>query len=173
MSFENLGTIPHKNTIESLPLSYFAEKWFIAQAKKLNIIAKNPPLNKVKSVLKRNLKHKFGRVENRWIQNPHDPAEYLDLILKCDCILELETKTGKTVKVAIDITLNPCAAKDKTYEISGRNFHNARKALGIDRHWIIVLPKNFSEQLNINDRIIDAVYQTVDKNQKVIALAIP
>lgn len=172
MSFENLGTIPYRNQITSLPLSYFAEKWFIAQAKKLKIIAKNPRLETVRSVLKQHLKHKFDRVENCWIQNPDDPTEYLDLILKCDCILTLENKQGKTIRVAVDITLNPYSAKDKKHEIGGINFDNARKALGIDRHWIIVLPKGFFEKLNINNSIIDRVYQAVDSRNKVQVLTV-
>lgn len=35
-----------------LPQGYFAEKWFIAVARQLKIIAKNPSLDLVKPVLK-------------------------------------------------------------------------------------------------------------------------
>ena len=165
--FDNQEGINKRNKIANLPLSYFAEKWFIAKAKELRIKAANPGLDKVKSVLKSTLRKKFERVERLWIENELNPAEYLDRILKCDCILALEDNTGKTVTVSVDITLDPNSVTDKQREVKTRAFYSARKQLGIDRHWIVILPNNFSEQLNINEVIIDRFYQEVDNKAKI------
>ena len=150
-----------------LPQSYFAEKWFIAAARQLKIIAKNPSLDLVKPILRTYLKYKFQRVEKNWIENDNDVTEYLDMILKTDCIIELENQEGELLKVAVDITLNPNSdsISSKVKEISNLNFQIARQKLGIDRHWVIVIPSNYQEMDLYN--LCNKFYVAID-NQNCI-----
>lgn len=149
----------------SLKTSYCAEKWFCATAGKLQIKGHNPTLKSVKSVLKKHLKSKFERVENYWITNPLDVVEYLDLILKCDAIIELENEAGRMIRVAVDVTLNSESVDSKVAEVSRLNFHRARTDLGIDRHWVIVLPENFLD-LDMY-RVVGKFYECIDNKTTV------
>lgn len=155
-----MSSLPVK--YQTLPQSYFAEKWFVATAKKLKIKAKNPDLELTKEILESHLKHKFQRVEENWIEDQNDVTEYLDLILKTDCLIELENQEGRLLKIAVDVTLNPNSdfISSKIKEISNLNFQIARQKLGIDRHWVIVITSNYQE-LDLY-QLCDQFYTAID-----------
>lgn len=163
MSYSTILIAEHRN--RELPQSYLVEQWFRASVRNLQFLAKNPSLDSVKRTLKQYLKHKFNRVEQNWIEDFHNVAEYLDLVLKCDCIVELENQNGEKIKVAVDVTLDSELVEHKTREIASLSFCAARHELGIDRHWIVVLPGNYL-QLDIYD-LADKFYSTIDRQQGI------
>lgn len=146
---------------------YCCERWFISVAKQLRILSKNPSLTKTIDVLSNALKSKF-EFANNFIENSLDAAEYLDLVLKTDCILLLEDSKGESYRVAVDITLNKNKIEEKLQEINRSSFKKARKELGIDRHFVILLPVNY-QSLNSFD-IADALYTAIDNQEQIINL---
>ena len=124
---------------------YYAEIFFREASAIVNILDKTPSLETVLRILTKTHRSKYANVKNNWIENELDAAEWLDRILKIDAIVELTNSRGKTFKIGIDVTLNDRHIEKKMEEISQPNFRQARRKLGIDRHWVVVLPANFQE----------------------------
>jgi hypothetical protein len=104
----------------------------------------------------------------KYIENPLSSKEFLDKILKTDCILEIENNQGQIEKIAIDITLDSEKVEDKLQEINRSSFVKSRKELNIDRHWILIVSNNYSK-LN-SFAIAEKLYEAIDNNLQIVDL---
>lgn len=137
-----------------------AELWFRESARKLGVLDIEPPLQLVKRVLNKHLQSRV-RAAMPYMEDENDPGEWLDRILKTDCLLLLENIEGRMLRVAVDVTADEEKAESKLWEISALYFRAARRELKIDRHWVVVVkPSEVSRQATI----IDALYSQIDEN---------
>jgi hypothetical protein len=117
-------------------------------------------------IIKRYLPHKC-RTAQEFIDHPDDPDEWLDKVLKIDCILKVEQSDRTLQRVAVDVTANWSQFREKYNEITQTKFTKARNELGIDRHWIIGVNPN---HLPNPEDLVDAIYNSVDQSETCLLL---
>jgi hypothetical protein len=147
-----------------------AEIWFRETLNRVKLLERNPSLEKVLTVLTQTHKSKIENVSRNWIEDANDPAEWLDRILKIDCLAVIENQEGKALKVGIDLTLNdsPERLEKKIEEIRQVSFLKARTQLGIDRHWIVLIPNHYHD-LSAHE-IADKFYSAIDQNNDIAVI---
>lgn len=144
-----------------------AEVWFRAVMKELKMLGSHPPsLEDIKDVSLQHLSFKARRAL-RHIKDEEDPEEWLDLVLKIDCLICLETAEGYLLTVGVDVTSNPHEVEYKLEQLKSHSFQLARNKLQIEKHWIILVDPN---RLPSKDWIIDKFYGEVDTNKEVAVL---
>lgn len=121
-----------------------------------------PELQQVMDVLTQYLPQRIKRVQ-RHLSDPEDVEEWLDLAFKTDALVRLEDITGRSLRIAIDITARETELADKLSWISSREFRQVRKQLDLAQHWILLVKP---DALPSRDRLMDAFYEQVDKSQE-------
>jgi hypothetical protein len=99
----------------------------------------------------------------------------LDRVFKVDCLMRLEDAELNPYIIGIDATLGtPQTAKHKLREIQQPSFVKARKALGIDRHYVICVSGDANNPdgivLPAFGDVIDALLNQVDKSPQCAVL---
>jgi hypothetical protein len=139
------------------------EIWFRAAVKALRMLdSRRLSLRLVREVLTLHLPQKVARALGH-MSDPQDVDQWLDFVLKCDCLLLLEDSNGNPCRVAVDVTANPNEVRSKFREIDTTAFQNARADLGIDQHWIVLV-----SPLALPDEgsLIDQFYETIDEREQ-------
>lgn len=139
-----------------------AEYWFRENARKLGLLDIEPPLSEVKRVLNRYLKAKV-RTAIQYMSDETDPQQWLDLVLKTDCLLSVENIEGQVLRVAVDVTIDEEKASEKLEEVSLPSFRSARQELQIERHWIVVVK---ALEIAAANNLVDIIYDQIDRTQE-------
>jgi hypothetical protein len=143
------------------------EVWFYIQMQNLRMTDYTPiALTTVKRVLRQCMPSKAKQGED-FLDNPESVDEWLDKVLKIDCMLNVEQDDGTPQRIAVDITGNASEANKKFDEIMQRKFWVARKELNIDRHWIVLVNPDC---LPSRAELIDVIYAAVDDSQKCVMI---
>lgn len=144
-----------------------AEIWFSLRIEALRMRDPNPPsLEQVRRALTRHLSDRLERAFLH-INDELDVSELLDLAFKTDILLRVQNMQGESLRIAVDVTANRAKAKAKLKTINNYQFAAARKELGIDCHWIVVVNVN---ALPSKEELMDAIYQQVDKDRRIVIL---
>lgn len=146
---------------------FSVEVWFNFQMQKLRL-ADNTPIAPatVVRVARLYLPSKT-EIASEFIDNPDSVEEWLDRVLKVDCILRVEQADGTIQRVAVDVSSNPTKAQSKFNEITQSSFWSARRELMIDRHWIVLMN---TKKLPDEAKLIDAIYEAVDDSKKCVMI---
>lgn len=139
-----------------------AEYWFRENARKLGLLDVEPPLSEVKRVLNRHLKAKV-RTAIRYMSDETDPQQWLDLVLKTDCLLLVENIEGQVLRVAVDVTIDQEKAEEKLEEVRLPSFRAARRELQIARHWIVVVK---ALEIASPNNLVDIIYDHIDRESE-------
>ena len=140
-----------------------AEVWFRLTCQRLRMLDSNPPsIRRVESVLRKYLPKKTQRALNHMIDED-DPDLWLDLILKVDSLLFLQDLNDIQIKIGVDVTTFSGEVSAKFSEISSTSFQGARRELGIQKHWILLVS---SLSLPSDDMLIDKFYEIVDRPEE-------
>lgn len=114
-----------------------AEQWFYHWVRQQNLATPYPELEQVKSVLENHLPQRTKRYA-RNIPDPSSGESWLRSILICGELLKLQPEGDRpSLTVAVyPVTSDWKAGLEK---ISSVEFSAVRRALGIERHWMLVL----------------------------------
>lgn len=144
-----------------------AEIWFTLRIEALRMRDPNPPsLVQVRFVLMRHLSERLHRALKH-INDETDVSELLDLAFKTDILLRVQNMQGESQGIAVDVTTDRPKAKAKLKTINSPQFAAARKELGVDCHWIVVVNVN---ALPSKEELMDAIYEQVDKGKRIVIL---
>ncbi|WP_187293896.1 hypothetical protein [Gloeobacter kilaueensis] len=89
-----------------------------------------------------------------------DPATWLDLVL-IDAVVRLENIDGSSFRVAVLVTTRDRHALNELGLVKSQNFRAVRSALGIDRHWVLLLD---SVAPPAQEQLVDALYEQIDQS---------
>jgi hypothetical protein len=146
---------------------FSVELWFYLIMQKYRLLDYTPiALATVIRVARQYMPYKAQRGED-FLENPESVEEWLDRIFKMDCILSVETMDGLWQRVAVDVSANVSKVQSKFDEIMQPKFWAARKELGIDRHWVILVSE---KNLPSDAELIDAIYAAVDESKKCVMI---
>lgn len=100
----------------------------------------------------------------------------LDYVLATDVIVSLRSNAGREYQIAIDVTCDPSKETEKLNRIQGRredgdpggfnrntNLPTVRKALGIDKHLILIVKH---DNLPSNEVLLNELYQFANTNAR-------
>lgn len=140
-----------------------AEVWFRFTCRRLRMLDLNPPAFEViESALRTHLPKKTARALHHMIDE-FDPELWLDLILKVDSLLTLQNLIDETLRIGVDVTTFPGEVSAKYSEICSTPFKRARRELGIQQHWILLVS---GLALPSDDMLIDKFYEVVDRSDE-------
>jgi predicted metalloenzyme YecM len=140
------------------------EQWFELQAQNLKLMAPIPELDSVKDILQRNLPSRVNRF-SRHISDPQSAENWLKIILKSSAVISLRSTSGQLLNIAIDCSGNLRLAQQQFELIQSAEFSAARRELGIDQHWFLVIP-GFPLQLPKQGELLDFLYEQLSKNEQ-------
>jgi hypothetical protein len=140
------------------------EQWFEQQANALKLLAPIPGLAKVKDVLERNLPERVNRI-SRHISEPESAENWLKIILKSSAVIRLWPMSSQATTIAVDCSGNLRLAQKQFELIQSPEFRAARRELGIDQHWSVVIP-GFPLQLPKQSELLDFLYGQLSKNEQ-------
>lgn len=142
---------------------FAVEVWLKSVLNNLKMLDRQlPELEQVVDVLTCYLPQKVARAK-RHLNDPDDLEEWLDLVLKTDALVKLEDDAGRSLRIAVDVTVRETELADKLSCISSREFRLIRRRLSIAQHWILLVKP---DALPSRDRLMDAFYEQVDKSQE-------
>lgn len=140
---------------------FSAEVWFKLRMENLRMLDRQPPsMSQIKNILEQYFKVRVDRALFH-MSDVEDPEQWLDLIFKTDSLLRLQNIEGQNLRIAVDVTTRRSEILGKMDMISSRLFQLARKDLGIDRHWVVLVD---SQSLPSKDRLMDVFYEEIDKS---------
>lgn len=140
-----------------------AEVWLKLTCERLRMVDQNPPsFREIRTVLTRHLDMKVQRAIAH-MNDEYDPELWLDYILKIDVLLSLQDLEGNDIKIGIDVTTLKSEVSRKFGEICSRRFQNARRELGIAKHWVLVVS---ALGLPSDDMLIDKFYEVADTSDE-------
>jgi hypothetical protein len=120
----------------------------------------NPPsLRRVEPVLRKYLPQKTQRAIAH-MSDEGDSELWLDYILKIDSLLSLQDLNNTALRIGVDVTTFAGEVSAKYSEICSTPFQRARRELGIDQHWILLVS---GLALPSDDMLIDKFYEVVDR----------
>lgn len=140
------------------------EQWFEYQATTLKLLAPIPELARVKNVLERNLPGRVNRI-SRHIAEPESAENWLKIILKSSKVIRLWPIPDQSVTIAVDCSGNLKLAQQQFELIQSPEFCAARRELGIDQHWFLVIP-GFPLQLPKQSELLDFLYEQLSQNER-------
>ena len=133
-----------------------AEQWFQHLAESLRLLAPALPSELIKSVLSAHLPKRVERVLPR-LQDPENAQEWLNLILKSRFLIRLWRSSDEPVVVALSVSGSLISAKEQLHLIESSEFRDARKGLGIAKHWFLIIPGSPPVGPS-RDELLDALY---------------
>jgi hypothetical protein len=140
------------------------EQWFQAQAGSLKLLAPVPDLSTVKDVLQRSLP---GRVQrfSRHIAELESAANWLEVILKSNVLIQLPPSPTQSITIAINCSSNLKLAQEQLAIVRSPEFCAARRELGIDRYWFLVIP-GYPLQVPKQSELLDVLYAQLSKDEE-------
>jgi hypothetical protein len=132
------------------------EQWFHVQAVSLKLLAPWPTLSKAQEVLRQHLPERMQRLA-RNIPDPQEASSWLQIVLKSGELIRLWPTPDQSVTVASNCSGNLKLAQEQLGLIRSPEFRAARKALGIDKHWFLVVP-GYPLQVPKCGELLDALY---------------
>jgi hypothetical protein len=97
-----------------------------------------------------------------------NPNLWLKIILKIDLLLEIKDINGIPKNVAVGFTQDVVRADANFQGIISESFSKARKALGIDRHWIILTERD--EYYPSDGEVIDICIESIDSVKECLLI---
>jgi hypothetical protein len=140
------------------------EQWFEFQASALKLVAPIPELSRVKNVLERCLPGRVHRL-SRHIAEPESAENWLKIILKSSKVIQVQPLSGQLITIAVDCSGNLKLAQKQFELIQSSEFREARRELGIDQHWSIIIP-GFPLQLPKQSELLDFLYEQLSQNEQ-------
>jgi hypothetical protein len=145
------------------------EQWFELQAESLKLLAPQADLSTVKNALHQHLEGRVQRL-SRHIAQPDDASNWLKIILKSGELIRLWPSPHQAITVAVNCSSNLKLAQEQLALIQSPEFRATRKALGIDRHWFLIV-RGFPLQKPKQSELLDALYEQLeDAEECAIAL---
>lgn len=142
---------------------YCAEIWFCGLIAKMKAKAPRPELEHVVQTVKTILPKMFHRAPDKAFASVDS---LLDYTMKTDEMFVLEDIDNQRKVVAVDVYLyNPSnkesceRLQQKVNTLMTKEMYQARKALGINCHWVVTLPygKDFPSYDSSIDILLDAI----------------
>lgn len=166
LRFENL--VPSSKGEQPKPAIEFtnlaglspAEQWFYHWVSQQNLATPYPDLELVKAVLETHL----PQLTKRYARNVPDPSSgesWLRLVLMTGELLKLQLKCDLP---PMTVAVYPANGEWKQgfEKINSSHFGAARRALGIDKHWILVF-EGIAEAVPASEQLMNALkVQAVD-----------
>lgn len=140
------------------------EQWFEFQVNALRLLAPLPDLATVTDVLQRHLPERVHRL-SRHITEPESAENWFKIILKSSKVIRLWPSMGQSITIAVDCSGNLRLAQKQFEWIQSPEFRAARRELGIDQHWSVVIP-GFPLQLPTQSELLDFLYEQLAKNEQ-------
>lgn len=140
-----------------------AEQWFYQWVRRMGLAAAYPDINQVKKVLETYLPERTKRY-SRNIPDPQSGESWLRLVLVTGELLRLQPAPDAT---PITVAVHASASEwlEGFEKISSPEFSAARRALGIDKHWMLIL-EDIADAAPSSDELINALRnQVVDKSE--------
>lgn len=169
LSFENL--IPPSNGEQPQPWIKFtnlaglspAKQWFYQWVRRMGLAAAYPDINQVKEVLETYLPERTKRY-SRNIPDPQSGESWLRLVLVTGELVRLQlTPLDTPITVAVHASASEWL--EGFERISTPEFSAARRALGINKHWMLIL-EDIADAAPSSDELINALrYQALDKSE--------
>jgi hypothetical protein len=108
-----------------------------------------------------------GRVHrlSRHIAKPESAENWLKIILKSSKVIQLQPLSGQLITIAVDCSGNLKLAQKQFELIQSSEFREARRELGIDQHWSIIIP-GFPLQLPKQSELLDFLYEQLSQNEQ-------
>jgi hypothetical protein len=144
------------------------ERWFQAQADSLNLLAPSPDLATVKDILQRKLPERVKRL-SRHIYEPENPKNWLEIILKSSELIRLSPSPTQSVTIAVNCSNNLKLAQEQLALVRSPEFCAARRELGIDRYWFLVIP-GYPLQVPKQSELLDALYSQLTQDEECSVL---
>jgi hypothetical protein len=144
------------------------EQWFHTQADSLKLLAPMPELAVVRDTLERYLS---GRVQrfSRHISEPQDASNWLKIILKSGELIRLWPSPENPITVAVDCSGNLKLAQEQLALVRSPEFCAARRELGIDQYWFLVIP-GYPLQVPKQSELLDALYSQLTQDEECSVL---
>ncbi|MBW4696580.1 MAG: hypothetical protein KME03_01530 [Aphanocapsa lilacina HA4352-LM1] len=143
-------------------MSYQSKLWFQRIARELKIVDKEFLRTITVATLRPAIRSRLSdRVEeaSRRGEDLQDPATWLDLVL-IDAVVSLENIDGEAIRVAVLVTTRDRHALNELGLVKSQNFRAVRSALGIQRHWVILLD---SVAPPSQEQLVDSLYEQIDQ----------
>jgi hypothetical protein len=141
-----------------------AEQWFQSQADSLKLLAQTSGLTNVKDILQRNLPERVRRF-SRHIAEPESAANWLEIILKSNALIRLWPSPTQSITIAVNCSGNLKLAQEQLALVRSPEFCAARRELGIDRYWFLVIP-GYPLQVPKQSELLDVLYAQVSKDEE-------
>jgi hypothetical protein len=140
------------------------EHWFESQAHSLKLMAPIPDLSTVKDVLQRNLSARVHRF-SRHIEDRENAKNWLQIILKSGELIQLLPSPEQSITIAVNCSGNLKLAQEQLALVRSPEFCAARRELGIDRYWFLVIP-GYPLQVPKQSELLDVLYAQVSKDEE-------
>jgi hypothetical protein len=156
--------------IATPPIQEFnsVSQWFGLQVNALNLSSPIPDLSTVKDVLQRNLPGRVQRL-SRHISDPENAAHWLEIILKSNALIRLWPSPENPITVAVDCSGNLKLAQEQLALVRSPDFCAARRELGIDRYWFLVIP-GYPLQVPKQSELLDVLYAQLSKDEECLVV---
>jgi hypothetical protein len=141
-----------------------AEQWFQSQADSLKLLAQTSDLPTVKDILQRNLPERVCRF-SRHIAEPESAANWLEIILKSNALIRLWPSPENPITIAVNCSGNLKLAQEQLALVRSPEFCAARRELGIDKYWFLVIP-GYPLQVPKQSELLDVLYAQVSKDEE-------
>lgn len=137
-----------------------AEQWFYQWVHHMGLAASYPSIEQAKEVLETSLPERTKRYF-RNIPDPQSGESWLRLVLVTGELLRLQSAPNAT-PITVAVHASATEWKDGFEKISTPEFGAARRALGIDKHWMLILD-DIADAAPLSDELINSLhYQAKD-----------
>lgn len=169
LSFENL--IPPSPGEQPQPWIKFTnlaglspgEQWFYQWVHRMGLAAAYPGIEQAKEVLEIYLPERTKRY-SRNLTDPHSGESWLRLVLVTGELVRLQLTPNDTPLI-VAVHASASEWKDGFEKISTPEFSAARRALGIDKHWMLIL-EDIADVAPSSDELMNALLnQAIDKSE--------
>lgn len=133
-----------------------AEQWFYQWVHHMGMSAPYPDVEQAKEVLETYLPERTKRY-SRNIPDPHCGESWLRLVLVTGELLRLQP-TADATPITVAVNASVSGWKDGFEKISTREFSAARRSLGIDKHWMLIID-GIADAAPSSDELMDALLQ--------------
>lgn len=136
-----------------------AEQWFYRWVHDMNLAAPYPDLGQVLAVLQTHLPQRTKRYFPN-IPDPTSGESWLRSVLMAGELIRLQPEHNHA---SITIAVHPSTSEWKQgfEKISSAQFSAARRALGIDRHWMLVL-EGIASAAPSSEQLMNALKKQAD-----------
>lgn len=139
-----------------------ARESFRGLASSLRLLAPAPELALVKDTLSKYMPQRVKRLLPR-LSQLENVDQWLSLILKTNFLVQMHSFDEQLVLVGLNVSGSYETAQTQLEIIKSSEFRAARKALGISKHWLVIIP-GLPPQVPTRDELIDAFYSMLDES---------